>query len=116
MKFSISYKNVEWHEPVETVSKRAAAKLEKLLQHYAPDLVQLRGCMERAAGREEYTFSLSLVLPTGSLYAAGNARAIRPAVRLAFVDIETQVKKHTAILRRDAQWKRKRRLRQRTAA
>jgi ribosome-associated translation inhibitor RaiA len=116
VKFSISYKNVEWHEPVEMIAEQAAGKLERLLKHYSPDLVQLRGCMEKANGREGYKFSLSLALPTGSLHATGSARAIRPAVRSAFVEIDTQLKKHTSILRGDSQWKRKRRPRHRSAA
>jgi ribosome-associated translation inhibitor RaiA len=110
VKFSISYKNVEWHEPVELVAERAAAKLEKLLQHYQPDLVQLHACIERVRGREEFKFSLSLALPAATLHAAETARGIAPAVRLSFVEIETQLKKHLSLLRHDYQWKRKRRV------
>jgi ribosome-associated translation inhibitor RaiA len=110
VKFSISYKNVEWHEPVELVAERAAAKLEKLLQHYQPDLVQLHACIERVRGREEFKFSLSLALPAATLHAAETARGIAPAVRLSFVEIETQLKKHLSLLRHDYQWQRKRRV------
>lgn len=107
MKFSISYKNVEWHEPVDLVAERAAAKLGKLLQHYEPDLVQLHACMERVRRREEFKFSLTLTLPAATLHAKETARGIAPAVREAFSEIETQLKKHTSLLRRDYQWKRK---------
>jgi ribosome-associated translation inhibitor RaiA len=109
VKFSISYKNVEWHEPVELVAERAAAKLEKLLQHYQPDLVQLHACMERVRGKDEFKFSVSLALPSATLHATATARGIAPAVRLTFAEIETQLKKHTSLLRHDYQWKRKRR-------
>ncbi|MGB6545030.1 MAG: HPF/RaiA family ribosome-associated protein [Candidatus Acidiferrales bacterium] len=110
MKISISYKNVEWHEPVELAAERAAAKLGKLLQHYEPDLVQLHGCMECVHGKEEFKFSLSLALPSITLHASGSARGIAPSVRLAFAEIETQLKKHTSHLRHQSQWQRKRRL------
>jgi len=110
VKFSISYKNVEWHEPVELVAERAAAKLGKLLQHYEPDLVQLHACMERVRGREEFKFSLTLALPAATLHARETARGIAPAVRLAFAEIETQLKKHMSLLRHDHQWQRKRRV------
>lgn len=109
MKFSISYKNVEWHEPVELVAERAAAKLEKLLTHFKPDLVLLHGCMERPRARNEYKFSLRLALPSATLNATATSPGIAPAVRLAFAEIEKQLKKHAALLRHDYQWKRKRR-------
>jgi ribosome-associated translation inhibitor RaiA len=110
VKFSITYKNVEWHEPVELVAERHAAKVGKLLQHYEPDLVQLHACMERVRGKDEFKFSLSLALPSATLHASGNARGIAPTVRLAFAEIETQLKKHTSHLRHEDQWKRKQRL------
>jgi ribosome-associated translation inhibitor RaiA len=111
VKFSITYKHVEWHEPVELVATRWAAKLEKLLQHYDPDLVQLHACMESVRGKDEFKFSLRLALPAATLNSTGAARGIGPAVRLAFAEIETQLKKHTSLLRHDYQWKRKRRIR-----
>lgn len=110
MKFSISYKSVEWHEPVELVAERHAAKLGKLLQHYEPDLVQLHACMEHARGKDEFKFSLSLALPSATLHASATARGIAPSVRLAFAEIETQLKKHASHLRHDYQWKRKQRV------
>jgi hypothetical protein len=45
------------------------------------------------------------------LNATAAAPGIGPAVRVAFAEIETQLKKHTALLRHDYEWKRKRRLR-----
>jgi ribosome-associated translation inhibitor RaiA len=67
--------------------------------------------MERARGREEFKFSLRLSLPAATLNATAAAPGIGPAVRVAFAEIETQLKKHTALLRHDYEWKRKRRLR-----
>lgn len=116
MKFSITYKNVEWHEPVELIATRYAAKLEKLLQHYDPDLVQLHASMEGARGKDDFKFSLRLSLPAATLNATSAARGIAPAVRVAFAEIETQLKKHTSLLRHDHQWKRKRPLRKEATA
>jgi ribosome-associated translation inhibitor RaiA len=109
MKFSITYKNIEWHEPVELIATRCAVKLEKLVQHYDPDLVQLHAGIETGRGKDEFKFSLRLSLPAATLNATATGRGIAPTVRMAFAEIESQLKKHTSLLRHDHQWKRKRR-------
>ncbi len=108
MKLTISSKNVEWREPVERVTKVQSDKLGKLLKNFQDDLVQLHGCIEKLPRKVKYQFSLSLSLPTKSLYSTGTAPNIRSAVTLAFADIESQLKKHMGLLRRDYEWKRKR--------
>ena len=47
MKLSISYKHVEAPKPAEAEVERHINKLEKLLQSYSPDLVQLHGTFAR---------------------------------------------------------------------
>jgi ribosome-associated translation inhibitor RaiA len=108
MKLSISYKFEEWRESVEAETQRHVAKIEKLLKTYAPDLVQLHGMIEKQPRREEYLFSLNLSLPTGRLHATGQAADVRACVKAAFAEIESQIKKHKALLRKDYEWKRKR--------
>jgi len=108
MKLSISSKNVEWREPVEHATKLHSDKLGKLLKRFQPDLVLLHGCIEKHPRKTEYRFSLSLSIPTANLHSTGTAASIRPAVSEAFEEIETQLKKHKELLRRDYQWKRKR--------
>jgi ribosome-associated translation inhibitor RaiA len=108
MKLSISYKFEEWRESVEGETQRRVAKIEKLLKTYAPDLVQLHGIIEKRPRKQEYLFSLNLSLPTGTLHATGEAVEVRACVKAAFAEIETQIKKHKALLRKDYEWKRKR--------
>jgi len=98
----------EWREPVEKEVQRQAAKLEKLLKRYAPDLVQLHGDIEKHARKESYTFTIKLSLPTGTLHATGEGSDVLGSVKTSFSEICTQCKKHQALLRKDYEWKRKR--------
>jgi ribosome-associated translation inhibitor RaiA len=108
MKLSLSYKNVDLREPVDTEVSKHLIKLGKLLQTYSPDLVQFHGAVEKHPRKEEYTFSLNLALPTGTLHSNGDGPDVRLSVKNAFIELSGQLKKHQAKLRRDYQWKRKR--------
>ena len=108
MKVSISYKHVDAHETVEKQSERHIAKLGRLLKSYEPDLVQLHGVFSKNAHNQEYTFSVNLSLPTGTLHATGTGDSLRASCKGAFTELETQVKKHQSRLRKDYEWKRKR--------
>ena len=108
MKISISYRHVESAQALEKALDRHTSKIAKLLKSYEPDLVQLHGGFEKQPHRAEYSFSANLSLPTGTLHA--NAEGPDPATsaRKAFVELESQIKKHQARLRKDYEWKRKR--------
>jgi ribosome-associated translation inhibitor RaiA len=108
MKLSISYKNVEPHQPAETEVERYAGKLNRILKTYEPDLVVLHGVFSQNSHREESSFSLNLSLPTGTLHATGTGENVRASCKQAFSELATQLKKHQAILRKDYEWKRKR--------
>ena len=108
MKVSMSYGLKEWREPIEKETERRSAKLEKLLSRYEPDLVMLHGSIEKKSRKEEYNFSLNLSLPTGTIHAVGQGTDVRKSVKAAFSEIEAQIKKHMALLRKDYEWKRKR--------
>lgn len=107
MKFSISYKHVDSHDSVEAESERHVAKLGRLLKSYEPDLVQLHAAISKNP-RNQHEFSLNLSLPTGTLHATGAGGNIRASCKQAFSELEMQVKKHQARLRKDYEWKRKR--------
>jgi ribosome-associated translation inhibitor RaiA len=109
MKISISYRHARSQLELEHEIQRHAGKLGKLLKTYAPDLVQLRGVFSKNPKREEHSFSLNLSLPTGTLHATATGPAIRGSCKEAFTELESQVKKHQSLLRRDYVWKRKRR-------
>lgn len=108
MKISIRHSIEEWREPVETETSRHVVKLTKLLKCFAPDLVQLHGDIEKHPRRESYIFTINLSLPTGTLHATGEGPVVRGGVKAAFLELEAQVKKHMALLRKDYQWRRKR--------
>lgn len=108
MNFSMSYKNVEVREPVEKECAPHLKKMNKLLKAYEPDLVQMHGAFELLSKKSEYTFSLNLKLPTGTLHCVGAGSDIRKSLKAAFAELEGQIKKHQSRLRRDYEWKRKR--------
>ena len=108
MKLSISYRNVEQHKPAEKEVERYAGKLSRLLKSYEPDLVLLHGVFSKNSRREENSFSLNLSLPTGTLHATGTGDNVRASCKQAFTELESQLKKHQSLLRKDYEWKRKR--------
>jgi ribosome-associated translation inhibitor RaiA len=108
MKVSMSYKQVESHKPVEAEVERHVGKLEKLLKSYSPDLVQLHGAFSKTPRTDENSCSLNLSLPTGTLHATGTGTTVPASCKKAFSELEAQVKKHQAKLRKDYEWKRKR--------
>ena len=108
MKLMIRNAHEEWREPVEKETHRQAAKLEKLLKRYSPDLVKLHADIEKHARRENYTFTVNLSLPTGMLHATGEGSDVLASVKVAFAEICAQCKKHQSLLRKDYEWKRKR--------
>jgi ribosomal subunit interface protein len=108
MKFSITFKNVDAHDAVERMVAPHLSKLQRLLKTYAPDLVQLHCAIAKQARKEEYSFTLNLGLPTGTLHCVGEGYDVAASVKTAFSEIEGQLKKHKALVRHDYEWKRKR--------
>jgi ribosome-associated translation inhibitor RaiA len=107
MKIDISYRHVEFPSPVEAAISRHLRKISALLKRYSPDLVQLHGAFDKLPHKSEFTFSLNLSLPTGTLHANGDAPNAPASARQAFLELEAQIKKHQARLRKDREWKRK---------
>jgi ribosome-associated translation inhibitor RaiA len=108
MKISLSCKHEEMRQAIEDEVERLIPKVQKLLKHYAPDLVQLHGLFEKQPRKGLYGFSLNLSLPTGTLHATSSATDGRVSVRQSFTEMEGQLKKHQARVRKDYEWKRKR--------
>ena len=107
MKIDISYRHVDFPSPVEAAISRHLRKINALLKRYAPDLVQLHGAFDKLPHKSEFTFSVNLSLPTGTLHATGEASSAPTSARKAFLELEAQIKKHQARLRKDREWKRK---------
>jgi ribosome-associated translation inhibitor RaiA len=108
MKLSFNFKHVDSHKPVEGEVARHVGKLEKLLQSYSPDLIQLHGVFSKTPRTDENSCTLNLSLPNGTLHATGIGATVRTSCKKAFSDLEAQVKKHQAKLRKDYEWRRKR--------
>jgi ribosomal subunit interface protein len=108
MNVSISYRHVDAQQAVETEVSRRLDKLGRLLKSYQPDLVQVKGVFSVNQRTEEPSLALTISLPTGTLHATGNGKNVLAGCKKAFSEIETQVKKHQSLLRREHEWKRKR--------
>src|SRR5579883_2462874 len=92
MKTSIVYKIAEGHQPVETEVQRQLIKMEKLLKSYKKDMPQLHVACEKNGRGAEYSFSLNLWLPTGTLHAVGAAATVRAGCKKAFGELERQLR------------------------
>jgi ribosome-associated translation inhibitor RaiA len=108
LKLSVSHKREEWRYTVDKETEKRVVKIQKLLKHYDPDLVMLHGTLDKHAKKEEYSFVLNLSLPTGTLHATGEDDDVSGCIKRAFKEIETQIKKHVSLIRKDYEWKRKR--------
>jgi ribosomal subunit interface protein len=108
MKINISYRHIESPQAIERALDHHVSKIGKLLKRYEPDLVQLHGGFEKQPHKAEYIFSANLSLPTGTLHANGEGPDPATSARKAFVELESQIKKHQSRLRKDNEWKRKR--------
>src|ERR1700719_3930087 len=101
MKITYSHIDAEVRASIEQEFERHIDKLNRLLERYASDLVKLHASVEKVPRKSKYSFSLNLILPTGTLHASGDGAEV------AFAEIEKQVKKHQQKLRKDYLWKRK---------
>jgi ribosomal subunit interface protein len=107
MKITVSCKQEEFRPAVEAEVQKHIAKLERLLQHYAPDLVQLHATFEKHPRKAEHSLSLNLSLPTATLHDLGEGADVRFCVKKAFSEMEAQLKRHQQKLRKDHDWKRR---------
>jgi ribosomal subunit interface protein len=108
MKITYSHIEPEFQEAIEHEIQRHTQKLNRLLKRYAADLVHLHGSLEKTPRKTEFNFSVNLNLPTGTLHATGVGADALGGAKAAFAELEKQVKKHQAKLRKDYVWKRKR--------
>ncbi|HEY4878070.1 MAG TPA: HPF/RaiA family ribosome-associated protein [Candidatus Acidoferrales bacterium] len=111
MKITYSHIELEFRIPIEHETERHADKLNRLLKHYAADLVHLHGSLEKIPHKPEFSYAVNLTLPTGTLHATATGTLPLGAAKGAFAELETQIKKHQQKLRKDYVWKRKRALR-----
>ena len=108
MKITYSHIEPQFRETVETEAARHVDKLNRLLKNYPPDSVLLHFSIEKTPHKPEFGCSANLTLPTGALHATGYGIEVRISVKAAFAEIDAQLKKHQAKVRKDYVWKRKR--------
>lgn len=103
MNFHVSYKAGKTPD-VEREFQHQIQKLERRLQVFKPDLVQLHAVVEQENGRGANT-SLNLRLPSGQMAAQRSGENALAATKSAFADLISQVTKHKDLLR--GHWTRK---------
>lgn len=108
MKITYNHIDQEFRITIQHETERHAAKLNRILKRYDPELVRLHECLEKSPHKTEYNFSLNLTLPTGTMHATGVAADPLGSAKAAFAELEKQVTKHQQKLRKDYVWKRKR--------
>jgi ribosomal subunit interface protein len=108
MKITYSNVAVEYGRAIEDDFERHIGKLNRLLKHYEPDSVELHSSMEKVPRKSQFSFSLNLTLPTGTLRSTGVGTDVLGSAKVAFAEMEAQVKKHQEKVRKDYVWKRKR--------
>src|SRR5262249_21003744 len=101
MKISVRHTNAQYLQLADRETDRHVVNIEKLHEHFAQDLVQLNGDIEKQPRKEHYIFSLNLSVPTGTMHATGEGADVRKSMKAAFAEIEKQAKKHMALLRKD---------------
>jgi len=98
MNVHVSYR-LPKHPAIEKDVQHQIEKLEKRLQVFRPDLVQLKGMVEEVSPREGTSVSLNLRLPSGQMAVQKAAPTATSAVKAAFEDLLQQVNKHKDQLR-----------------
>jgi len=105
MNVHVSYKAGKTPE-VEREFQIHIHKLERRLQAFNPDLVHFHAIVDQQNGQGPST-SLNLRLPSGQLAVQKSGDTLVAAIKTAFSDLTSQLKKHMDMLRGD--WSRKRR-------
>jgi len=108
MNLHFSFKDDSAKTPdVERELQQHVQKLERYLQAYRPELVHLHGTINHHE-REGFTISLNLRLPTGQLAAQESGKVVSGAIKVAFGDLTSQLKRHKDLIRNEHRWRRAR--------
>jgi RNA polymerase sigma factor (sigma-70 family) len=106
MKHTIEFKHFEPRERARKLVEELTARLEKQIKDFPQDSVFLRALIEENPVRKIYHVSITLDLPGGTLAAKEELHDPVETIRDAFNEIERQIERHKARLRRDYLWKR----------
>ncbi|MCS7161145.1 MAG: sigma factor-like helix-turn-helix DNA-binding protein [Gemmatales bacterium] len=95
-------------EDVEAYWEKKLPRIEHLLQHYAPDAVELRLTVWHHHQRIGYQARAVLHLPSGTLVADETAKDLHAALDAAMDTLVQNLKKHEEHIRRDDVYRRHR--------
>jgi RNA polymerase sigma factor (sigma-70 family) len=98
MNVHITYK-VHKTPAIEKEINHLIEKLRKRLQVFRPELVHLKGSMERTTPREGFRIGWNLRLPSGQFAAQESGASAISALKLASDDLLQQLSKHKDMLR-----------------
>ena len=107
MNVHFSYKIAKTTD-LENLLQQQTDKLNRLLRVFRPDLVHLKGSIVENAAHADYAVSLNLRLPSGQMASQEKGNTLVVAVKAAFAEIATQLKKHKELLRKQHNWPRRR--------
>lgn len=105
MQRNIEFKGFEPHESVRKLIGRLTSKLEKNASTFSPELIHLRLMVEQNSVRSLYNISITLDFSGKALAARKEQHDMQAGIRAAFAEIERQLEKYKANLRRE-HWKR----------
>ena len=108
MNVHVSYK-VHKTPDIEKEISHQIEKIQKRLQVFRPDLLDLKAVIEENSAREGTIVSLNLHLPSGQLTAQAKAPSPTAAIKAAFDEITQQIGRHKELLRSSHKWRRWRR-------
>ena len=101
----LTFKHVDSTDEIRDRFDREAKKLQRRLNHFPEDGVQLNGVIEARIGKELNTCTLTLRLPRKTLHTTNEGYKILESLDKAFEDITTQFEKYRTQLRREQFWK-----------
>jgi hypothetical protein len=109
MKTTIRYRNIsEPSRPGLEIRLRGLAlhHLERHLSSFSAKLVHLHAELEKGERPKSYLVKLRLALPSAVLVSVDQEGDLAVAMRASFGDLERQLKRHIAHLRREENWRR----------
>jgi ribosomal subunit interface protein len=106
MKHNIEFKHFEPRQRVRKLVEELIARLEKHMKDLPQDNTFLRVLIEENSVRKLYHVSITLDLPGATLATKAERHDPVDTIRDAFNEIERQIERHKARLRRDYLWKR----------
>jgi len=105
MQSNVEFKDFEPPKQITSLVDRLTSKLEKNIKTFSSDAVRLRLMVEHNSARKLYTASLTLDVPGKTIAGKEEQHDFQAALRVVFEEVDRQLKKYKANLRKE-HWKR----------